>query len=240
MIEKIIVPTLERRLDRRYINLGALVTMGVPCSLIEYFPARDGQAYEGDAARAVEEAQREGWRLSPEMAESYSQQYVPGSLKWFCMRWTFTMIFQQIMNAPADTYYMFLLDDFGLKRPFKEFLHLLRFVTSDAKHLGSSASIIQLDVWDLLDCPRVEREPIGSIASKVVVRGLSGAGDAGFILNNEGARILYERMCETGGAWNMEGQIWRMAQEEDQSGFYSVAPPRYMIDIIPVSSSALA
>ena len=37
MIEKIIAPTLDRIPGRRYVNLGALVTIGVPHGLIEYF-----------------------------------------------------------------------------------------------------------------------------------------------------------------------------------------------------------
>ena len=83
MIEKIIVPTLERTPVRQYVNLGALVTMGVPYHLIEYFPARDGKAYMGDAPRAVERAQKEGWRLSPEIAEAYSKYSDANSLKEF-------------------------------------------------------------------------------------------------------------------------------------------------------------
>ncbi len=239
MIEKIIVPTLDRIPGRRYVNLGALVTMGVPHRLIEYFPARDGQAYVGDAGRAVEDALKEGWRLSPQMAEGYSKRPDAGPLKWFCMQWTFTMIFQQIMNAPSDKYYMFLIDDFGLKRPYDEFQLMMGFIVRDGKKLGKPAAIIQLDVFELFDCPRVEREPMPNIASKVVVRGLGGAGDGGLILDNKGARILFDRMCETGGQWNLEGQLWQMAQEEDQSGFYSIVPPHYMIDWIKVPGSVL-
>ena len=79
-----------------------------------------------------------------------------------------------------------------------------------------------------------KREPLPNVASKVLVRGLGGAGDGGLILDNNGARILYERMCETGGVRNLEGELWQMAQEEDQSGFYSITPPHYMIDRIRV------
>ena len=95
-----------------------------------------------------------------------------------------------------------------------------------------------MNVFENFDSPRIEREPIPTIPSKVLVRGLGGAGDGGLIVDKNGARILYERMCETGGAWNLEGQLWRMAQEEDQSGYYSIAPPHYMIDWIKVPVSA--
>lgn len=237
MIEKIIVPTIKRTPARRYINLGALVAMGVPYPLIEYFPARDREDYAGDALRAVEEAVKEGWRLPPKIAEQRSKQSDSRSLKWFCMQWTFTMIFQRLMNAPADKYYMFLIDDIGFKRPFREFQQLTGFVDRDSKQLGIPARIVQLDVFENFDVPRVERVPISYIASKVLVRGLGGAGDAGLIVTNKGARILYERMCATGGAGNLEGQLWQMAQTEDQTGFYSVVPPRYMIDWIKVPLS---
>lgn len=239
MIEKIIVPTLDRIPGRRYVNLGALVTMGVPHRLIEYFPARDGQAYVGNGGRAVEEALKEGWKLSPRMAEGCSHWSDARSLKWFCMRWTFTMIFQQIMNMPSNRYYMFLVDDCRLNRPFSEIHLLMKFIGRDCRRLGKSASIIQLDVFDLLDSPRIEREPLPSVPSKVLVRGLSGCGDRALILDNNGGRILYERMCETGGGWNVEGQLWRMAQEEDQSGFYSIASPGFLIGWTNVPDSML-
>lgn len=238
MIEKIIVPTLDRIPARRYINLGALVTMGVPHSRIEYFPARDGQAYGSDTARLVEDALKEGWRLPSQIAEEYSKKCDPRSSRIFCTQWTFTMVFKQIMNAPADKYYMFLIDDFGIKRLFHEFCGMMGFVKRDSEELGIPATIVQLEVFDKFDCPRIEREPVWRCASKVLVRGLGGAGDGGLVVNNEGARIVYERLCETGGLWNLEGQLWRMAQAEDQSGFYSIAPSRYMIDWIQVPLSA--
>lgn len=219
MIEKIIVPTLDRIPGRRYVNLGALVTMGVPHDLIEYFPARDGQAYVGDAGQAVEQALKEGWKLSSQIAEGYSKRSDSETLKWFCMRWTFTMIFQEIMNAPSNRYFMFLIDDFGLKRPYHEFRYMMKFVAGDSQKLGKPAAIIQLDVFEFFDCPRVEREPLLNVASKVLVRGLGGAGDGGLILDSNGARILYERMCETGGGRNLEGELWQMAQEEISQGF---------------------
>ena len=237
-IEKIIVPTLERTPARRYINLGALVTMGVPYSHIEYFPARDGQAYGSDTARLVEDALKEGWRLPPQIAEEYTKKCDPRLSRVLCTQWTFTMIFKQIMNAPDDKYYMFLIDDLAFKRPFGEFLGLMGFVLRDSQKIGKPATIVQLDVFEKFDMPRIEREPVGRCASKVLVRGLGGAGDAGLIVNNEGARILYEHMCETGAAWNLEGELWRLAQAEDQSGFYSIAPSRYMIDFIRVPLSA--
>lgn len=239
MIEKIIVPTLDRIPGRRYVNLGALVTMGVPHRLIEYFPARDGQAYVGDGGRAVEDALKEGWKLSPKRAEMCSQRSEAGPLKWFCMQWTFTMIFQKIMNMPSNRYYMFLVDDCRLNRPFPEIHLLMKFIHRDSRHLGKPASIIQLDVFDLLDSPRIEREPLESVPSKVLVRGLGGCGDRALILDNNGGRILYERMCETGGSWNVEGQLWRMAQEEDQSGFYSIAPHGFFIGWTNVPDSML-
>ena len=93
MIEKIIVPTLERIPTRRWVNLGALVTMGVTHGLIEYFPARDGQAYVGDGGRAVEDALKEGWKLSPREGRRICEASEARSLKWFCMRWTFAMVF---------------------------------------------------------------------------------------------------------------------------------------------------
>ena len=130
--------------------------MGVPYGQIEYFPARDGQSYVGDAGRAVEEALKEGWKLSSQMAERYSQRSDAGALKWFCMRWTFTVILQEIMNAPSNKYFMFLIDDFCLKRPYHELRHMMKFAMGDSQKLGKPAAIIQLDVFELFDCPRVE------------------------------------------------------------------------------------
>ena len=238
MIEKIIVPTLERIPTRRYVNLGALATMGVPYPHIEYFPARDGQAYGSDTARLVEDALKEGWRLPPQIAEEYSKKCDPRSSRIFCTQWTFTMVFKQIMNAPDDKYYMFLIDDFGIKRPFIEFLSMMGFVCRDNQKTGKPAIIVQLDVFDKFGVPRIEREPVERDASGVLARGLGGAGDGGLIVNNKGAHILYEHMCETGAAWNLEGELWRIAQAEDQSGFYSIIPSRYMIDFIRVPLSA--
>ncbi|MDE0298610.1 MAG: hypothetical protein OXN17_08265 [Candidatus Poribacteria bacterium] len=242
MIEKIFVPTIKRIPARQYINLGALTAMGFPYQIIEYFPARDRHTYLGDAPRAVNEALKEGFKLDPGMVSKYSKHSDTISLKWFCMRWTFTMIFQKIMNIGTDgKYYKFLIDDFRPMRPFREFRQMMSFVDRDESNKSNSEEariIVQLDVFENFDVPRLEREPIPNVASKVLVRGLGGAGDGGLVMNKEGARILYDRMCETGGGWNLEGQLWRMAQEEDQSGFYSVAPPHYMIKWIDVPLSA--
>ena len=69
--------------------------MGVPFNQIEYFPARDCEHYVGDAARAVEDAKKEGWEMNPRKAATYLQWSEVERLKWFCMRWTFTMIFKK-------------------------------------------------------------------------------------------------------------------------------------------------
>ena len=53
------------------------------------------------------------------------------------MKWTFTMIFQELMNALANKYYMFLIDDFGLKRPYDEFVQMMEFIRRDSSHLGN-------------------------------------------------------------------------------------------------------
>ena len=231
MIEKIIVPTLERIPTRRWVNLGALVTMGVTHGLIEYFPARDGQAYVGDGGRAVEDALKEGWKLSPERVEGFAKASEARSLKWFCMRWTFAMVFRHIMlmDTPSDRYYMFLIDDFGMHRPFNEFQELSEFVRRDSHDMNAFANIIQLNVFDNFHHPKVERQHIPSIPSKVLVRGLSGLGDGGLIVNAGGAQVVYEEMCRANGRKNLEHVMWYMAQDSNQAGFYSISVPSYMI-----------
>lgn len=212
--------------------------MGVPHHLVEYFSARDAKAYAGNAAQAIEDALKDGWKMSMKAAERHSQAS-DDALKWFCMQWTFTLIFQKIMDMRSNRYYMFLVDDCRLNRPFDDINLLMQFICRDARRLGKPASIIQLDVFDGLDSPRIEREPLPDVPSQVLVRGLSGCGDRALILNSSGARILYQRMCETAGAWNLEGQLWRMAQEADQSGFYSIAVPGFFIEWTQVPDRVL-
>ena len=95
------------------------------------------------------------------------------------------------MKAPPNQYYMFLIDDFGLRRSYDELLQTVNFAVQNGEKLGEMASIIQLDAWAAHKCPRVERAPIDGSPASILARGLGGAGDGGLVVNNNGARILY-------------------------------------------------
>ena len=223
MIEKIIIPNLERCQERRWANRGALIEMGVPNALIEYFPARDCQDYVGRPAEAVAQAEREGWHINRHKARSYLEW--PDSMrKWFCMRWTFVLIFKRIMEEHSDGYFVFLVDDHRFCQPYEVLLGLLEYAVSDANTRSISPSIIQLHPWETPNEPLVERHAIDTddVYGSRIARGLRGSGDVALVLNKTGAAILFERMCVTGGSHSLEGQLWFMAKEPDQTGFYSI------------------
>ena len=229
MISKIIVPTLERIPGRRYANLGALLLQGTPIERIEYFPARDARDWIDNAPAAVATAIAEGFHINDECSHNYSRQNTLDALKWFCMRWTFTMCLKSIMNYPSNQYLMFLIDDFALNRPFNHFEQLLNLAIDDAKQHAEQVRLIQLDVRNRIDLQKEQRHPVPGIFTDILVRGLAGAGDAGFLLNSEGAAVLYHQMCRTGGRWNLEGQLWHIANHDDQSGFYATLHSGYWL-----------
>ena len=141
--------------------------MGVPYSQIEYFPARDAQAYAGNPRAAVDDAIHEGFKLRPKMIDEWSR---PGTvLKHFCIPWTFTMIFKKIMETRSKQYFMFLLDDYRLACDFFYLNEFVETVHKDAKN--RQALIIQLEVLHIIDfLPITDRPPVKRF--KGLVRGL--------------------------------------------------------------------
>lgn len=230
MIERIIVPNLLRYPERRWANRGALIEMGVPNALIEYFPARDCHDFAGAPERAVAEAKREGWKMNENKATSYLNWHQMVMLKVFCTRWTFVLIFQKIMHIRSDGYFIFMVDDSRFIQPYDIIVGIVDYAISHGDALGVSPSIIQLHPWETPNEPFVNRTPIDTEhpIGRLVAHGLRGSGDAALIINRHGAQILYERMCITGGSHSLEGQLWLMAQEPDQSGFYSVLNPQLL------------
>ncbi len=237
LLKRIIVPNLPRRTDRRYANLGALVTMGVPHNIIEYFPARDALDYVGQPDAAVDAALAEGFNMPSEMESQY-RTFPEEYLKYFCQRWTFTVILK-VLSEDTDPHnlVMFLVDDFFLRRPFHELRYLLRIVNRDRKRWNTRIKIVQLDRWTRFEHPYATPHPITvdwGCVNALIGRGLGGLGDAALLLNSEGASILYNLMCKTGGEHNLEGQLWTLSQRDitDQVGFYSIIPERYFVGII--------
>lgn len=222
-LRQIVVPTLARLPKRRELHVKYLLESHVPHSIIKYIHAYDYYHYQHDrdGTRAVNDAYASGWEINPQKAVSY-RGWHGSHLKQFCVRWTFTIIFKHLINRPTNDIYMFLLDDFILLKPYEHLMQILDDAASHAaqSHPADTPFILQITSWDRSKYPLTMRDPIPN--NPYVCQGLAGYGDGALIVNPPGAAAIYNKMCETGGSLNLEGQLWEMSQQPPQPGHYSL------------------
>lgn len=230
MIEKLLIPNRTKEIHRKFVNYGALIKADVPPNIVEYFPARDMDDYGADIERVINESRAEGFAFTDDVAELWryqiNEEIGPSHMKWICVRWTWAMmLFDIIHNRPHDNYTMIMIDDWYLKLGWWDVCHIFYSCWND--RFGATPTIIQLNpVW-MLGQPIATKSPVDGVG--ILVRGLSGIGDAGLILNRQGAQIIFDKLCQQAGDNNVETIIGNLAHEDDQTGFYSISKKDFVM-----------
>ncbi len=177
---KTIVPNLDRRPDRWYTCLGALLALEYKPDFIQRFSAHDGNDYESsDAARAA-------------AAKHFSNsRYLCTNrlgTHYFCWSWTWYEILSQIADGVHGDLVLVLIDDI---RPRHIFGQMLKFINE----LNSVCPVkcIQLSPNNQRPGGFTEDdvlppgEPIPGIPFR---RGIHTSGDFANIVSPEGAREI--------------------------------------------------
>ncbi len=105
MISKIIVPNLDRRADRWYTCLGALLILEYRRETIIRFSAHDGNDYE-----SFDSARRAATTQFPD--STYLRENSLGK-HYYCWSWTWYDIMTQIANDGHGDLVIFLVDDYA-------------------------------------------------------------------------------------------------------------------------------
>lgn len=242
-MKKIIIPNLERQIDRRYAMFGMLIALGVTEHMIEFVPAYDAQQYATDppeegrhnVIEAMNKAGIEYPRIAPGRTVS--------ALVW---HWTWLTILKSIMELPENTLdksrwwghrqsVLVLIDDCFLRKSWAQ-IRGLEDICWDAywkkRELGEPR-IIQLLPYDY-DKALIERQPL--VTGHEMVHGLRGHGDPATILTADGAKILYDMMIAD--PWrDPEHHMRMLAEQEDQTGFYSVNSMNYAAELMEFHSN---
>ena len=224
MIQKIFIPNLARRVDRKHMNYGALLSRHVPSDVLLYFPAKDGQDYHSTTAM-IRRAKHEGIPIQAE----HEQMEAWGITKsYFGWQWTWAAMLQHIINFnEPNALYMILIDDFFLETDLSTIEYALHEIQYDDfkicdKH-PHAALIVQFHWVNFQDYPPLERQSMMNTTHKIF-RGIKGAGDQATVLNAAGASILL-RLWSTCPHEPTERHFWYLAKEQEQHGFYSMGYP---------------
>ena len=239
MIEKLMIPNLRRRTMRRGMMLGSLLARSVPLHIIEFYPARDGKQYDikplkKGIEKLIGDAYEDGIDFTAHK-RVLSDKISPYLLSW---HWTWARMLTDVVEYCHDEEYkIILIDDFHFQMDWGAFLAVIYSLFS-ATHSLSPPKIIQMASWDNywyspdavgpknLPGYRIMRKRINP-GSELTI-GLRGWGDAGTIVNREGAQILLEKMLEKPWA-SPEYHFWELAQQDNQEGFYSTLRKDYLI-----------
>lgn len=219
MIKTILIPNLERRTDRKFLNLGALSSQFVPPDIIKYFPAKDGQAFH-NVKQMVIQARQDGIPISTQ----YDDMGAWGiNTSYFGWQWTWAAMLKGIIDSDSDdeTLTLILIDDWFLRCSFWEIQQLAGDAAWDNATLQRKEHynrfILQLHWTSFGDNPVVPRHTMSHIP---VYRGFKGSGDQATILNKGGAQVLLNIWAERPHE-PPERHFWYLAQRKNQFGFYS-------------------
>lgn len=220
-LEKILIPNLERRSDRRYCQIGAMTQNGISKRHYEFVKAHDAKDYE--SFNEIDAAMRADG-ITLQKLGNHSM----GSIAWY---WTWMGMLRRIMGLERDNlYYMILIDDFHLKRPLTFYKTVVNIC--DRADDRQEPQIIALDcrcvTWRWAEKNSgelIERESV--MPEHEVVYGIRGTGDFATILNRIGAGRLFNLMEDR--ADDPERHIWQLALKEDQTGLFSIRTPGYCI-----------
>lgn len=102
---KTLVSNLDRRTDRWYTCLGALLSLGHPPDLLQRFSAHDGDDYES-YEHARDTASRQ-FPHSPYICENKMAKH------YYCWSWTWYEMMTQIAEGQHDFLTLLLIDDFA-------------------------------------------------------------------------------------------------------------------------------
>lgn len=205
----IYVPNLDRRQDRWYCCLGALLAMGYPSSCIERISAHDGDLYESN-----EHAWHAGKSKHPHTlflsANSLARHY-------YCWSWTWYEILLHISTQIEKSFHLIIVDDWTIRLQFGELLSIIDRVRADLK-------MIQFHSSKATPREHTPIEPGLPVADTPLKHGTSQAGDAVTLFTPRGAResLNFINRPKFG---TPEWLSYRVGQEIDQAGYYSPGNP---------------
>lgn len=205
---KVIVPNLDRRLDRWYACVGALRARRIPDNRIHRFSAHDGEAYNNAA-----EAQEESLKSFPNSTYLSTKIEVGGiyDKHFYCWCWTWYEIMIEIANQSNDAIpVLFLVDDIMLHLDYRVICELVESVYDE----NTSFKILQLNTVT------VSHHNLPRINQKELTLGLRGNGDQSNIYSAEGARYLLA-LANNHGYTSPEHVTGVAANQECQTGCYS-------------------
>lgn len=217
---RVIIPNLERREDRWYVCLGALLAQGVNPDLIERFPAHDGLNYESS-----DEARVAALSMFPDSA--YLDCKWPHTLFYYCWSWTWYEIVSNIANEPDDAIpALVLVDDFMMRQTYHEIREHIRLVYK----MDVPFKMIQYGGNFAENEKHPPKKDLPLINGTEDLRhGLIGCGDCATLISPIGARDV----LESANRHPMDVPyhvIWWLAYKCDTAGYYVCDRTPYSIN----------
>ena len=202
MIKRVIVINLPFREDRAWYMRGHLHTMGVPRSVIEFFPAKYGLDFENTAAVQAAAA-ADGFKFLNRFPSSH-----PSDQNYWALIWNWCAILRSIEQG--SDFALVLLDDRLLKMDFGRLCHCVKVLNRDYPPFY----VLQLG-WYLGIDDDIEVERLTSFLG----RGVRSNGDYATVFSPNGARRLLESI-EDRPSLGIERIFFQWSRENDKTGLF--------------------
>lgn len=203
------VPNLDRRQDRWYACLGALLALDYPPRCIKRISAHDGNLYvDEDHARHNARQQFQNTRF---IAENRLGRH------YYCWAWTWYEIVVSISVQPSNSYHLVIIDDWTIKLRFGELWHIVNYVRDGLKMIQFQES----------NATPKQHTPIGpgSLVDNTPLRhGLTHAGDLVTLFTPDGARDIIQ-LVNRPQFGTPEWVPYVAGRELDRNGYYSPQSP---------------
>ena len=178
MIDKVFVLNLPHRTDRKWFQMGHLVTIGVPPDLIEFYPARYWKDYKSPET-ACRAAMRNGF---PAFNQRFSQ-----TRSLIVYHWNWCSVLRCILDENITA--LIMLDNQVLQIQFDILLNNLGIVAYD-----QPLDIVQCG-WRRLNQRKYKSS---EIITGMIAKGTRGTGDFATVLKPEGAKLLFKAIHDEG------------------------------------------
>ncbi len=205
-----VVPNLDRRPDRWYVCLGALLALGFPADSIVRFSAHDGNDYESyEHARNVALSQFPDSRYIA--SNSQDKHY-------YCWSWTWYDIMTQIVDGNFGQFTLMLVDDWMLKYTYSQIsthIFKLQELTNCIKLIMYQDSSVQP-----INTHHIKLTPEPKIPGLPFRRKISGSGDFANIITPIGAQEIITVADAADNRQTPNYVIWHVANTVDTSKHY--------------------
>ena len=202
MIKRVIIINLPFREDRQWFMRGHLTTIGVPRSLIEFFPAKYGLDFENTAAVQAAAAADGFEFLNRSPSSNLSER------SYRALIWNYCSVLRSIEKG--SDFALVMLDDRLLKMDFERLCHCVKILNRDYPPFHA----LQLGWWLSIDSD-IEVKPISGFLGW----GVRSNGDYATVFSPDGARRMLKSIEEK--PWfSIERMFFEWSRSADTTGLF--------------------